>query len=68
MVARLNGVQEAVGSTPATPTKENLEKWLNKAKFQVFFFILNISFKELKYAFLRRFTANAVGNVVGDFN
>ena len=64
MVARLNGVQEAVGSTPATPTKENLEKWLNRAKFQGFFFVYFISFNELKYAFLRRFTAN----VVGDFS
>ncbi len=64
MVARLNGVQEAVGSTPATPTKENLEKWLNRAKFQGFFFVCYISFKELKYAFLRRFTVN----VVGDFS
>ena len=47
----MNGIQEVSGSNPLISTKENLEKWLNRAKFQDFLFALNISFKELKNAF-----------------
>ena len=48
----MNGIQEVSGSNPLISTKENLEKWLCRAKFQGFLFALNISFKELKMHFI----------------
>ena len=57
----MNGIQEVSGSNPLISTKENLEKWLCKAKFQGFFFSSNfeiIPVNASKFLFISNTVSN----------